>query len=235
VSRSIVVPASLMLLSALSLSACKKAEPEAAPAPAEAAAPAAEAPAQTEREPATPAEPTEAERLAAEKQAKIQRALDNQKILDDADGQWASSATASTTYATLIKNDQHHYEAVAATGVPDSENTSSTDVAWAPEKANAGIEWLELGYDKPVNATEVRVRQVSGPGAIIKVELLDEAGARHVAWEGSDTDTYEPNEINWFVRSFQATPYKAKGVRLTLATNAIDNRPGIDAVQLVGK
>jgi hypothetical protein len=224
-----------MLLSALSLCACKKADPEAAPAPAEAATPAAEPSASPDNAPTTPAEPTEEQRLAADKQAKIQRALDNQKILDDADGQWATSATSSSTYATLIKNDQHHYEAVAATGVPDAENTSSDEVAWAPEKANAGIEWLELGYDKPVNATEVRVRQVTGPGAIIKIELLDQTGAKHVVWEGSDGDKYAPNEINWLVRGFEATPYQAKGVRLTLATNAIDNRPAIDAVQLVGK
>ncbi len=230
-----VVPVCVLLASALALSACKKAEPPAespppASAPAESAPPAS-APADA----ATPAEPTAEERAAAEKQAKIQRALDNQKIVEDPAGQWATAGTASSTYAKLIPSDDHRYDAVMATGAPNAESRSYDEKGWSPEQANAGIEWLDLTYDRPVSATSVRVRQIDGPGAIIKVELVDEAGARHTVWEGSDNDKTDPTEINWFQRSFDATPYKAKGVRLTLATNAISNRVSIDAVQLVGQ
>lgn len=230
-----VVPACVLLASALALSACKKAEPP-VESPPPASTPAESTPPATAAvDTDAPTEPTAQEREAAEKKAKIQRALDNQKIIEDPAGQWATAATASSTYAKVITNDDHRFEAIKATAAPDAETTGSTEQGWSPEKANAGIEWLELGYDKPVSATAVRVRQIYGPGAIIKVELIDEAGARHTVWEGSDSDTYNDSEINWFQRSFEATPYKAKGARLTLATNAISYRTSIDAVQLVGQ
>ncbi|SEM42844.1 hypothetical protein SAMN05428989_3829 [Pseudoxanthomonas sp. GM95] len=231
--KPLVVPACVLLASTLVLSACKKPEPpsETTPAAAPAATtPPASAPAET-----PPAEPTAEQREAAQKQAKIQRALDNQKILDDPQGQWATGATASSTYATAIPTSEQSWAATQATGAPDAENTSGDKQGWSPEKANAGIEWLDLTYDKPVSASAVRVRQTYGPGAIIKVELVDEAGARHTVWEGADNDAYDGGEINWFQRSFDPTTYKAKGVRLTLATNAISNRVSIDAVQLVGQ
>jgi hypothetical protein len=226
----------VLLAAALALSACKKPEPPADSTPPPTSSPADSAPpASTPAETVPAAEPTAEQRAAAQKQAKIQRALDNQKIVEDPAGQWATGGTASSTYAKLIPSGDHRYDATMAVGAPDAEGRSYDEKGWSPEQANAGIEWLELGYDKPVSATAVRVRQIDGPGAIIKVELVDEAGARHTVWEGADNDPIDPTEINWFQRSFDATPYKAKGVRLTLATNAISNRVSIDAVQLVGQ
>ena len=49
------------------------------------------------------------------------------------------------------------YSASQATGVPNVENYGSNPAAWSPKTPDAGIEWLDLQYAKPVHATTVRV------------------------------------------------------------------------------
>ena len=52
-----------------------------------------------------------------------------------------------------------------------------------------------LGYrvsvcdPRPVFATAVRVRESSGSGAVIKIEVFDDKGAGHTVWSGSDSTT----------------------------------------------
>ncbi|AXQ31250.1 hypothetical protein D0B54_22320 [Solimonas sp. K1W22B-7] len=219
-----------LLLGLTTLAACSKKE-EAAPA-------ATAAPATVAAAPAAPAEavPDEAARQAAEKKAAIDRALKEQALLEDPKGQWATSATASSTYATdKAPGADTGYGAIKATGKPDVEQYGDNSNAWTTEQSDAGIEWLELGFARPVNATEVRVRQSFYPGAIIKLELIDEAGAKHAVWDGVDDLVDGSSNIIWFVRSFERSAYKAKGVRITLATNAVAGWNEIDAVQLVGE
>jgi hypothetical protein len=185
-----------------------------APAPAEAAAPA-------------PA--------LDEKAAAIQAALAEDAIVSDPRGQWAISASASSTYAgDKAPESMTSYAPGMATGAPDCERYGDNAKSWATEMADKGIEWLEVKFAKPVNATELRVRQNFSPGAIIKLELVDEGGARHAVWQGTDDQQYPQNTISWFSRSFEKTPYAAVGARITLATNAVPGWNEIDAVQLLG-
>ena len=221
-----------LLLGLVTVAGCSK-KPEAEPAaPAPAAAPAASAPTTAPVDAAQ----DEAAREAAGKKAAIERALKEQAIVEDPKGQWASSAVASSTYSyEKTPASTLEYTAMKATGKPDVEAYGDAGGAWTSEKADAGIEWLELGFATPVNASELRVRQNFYPGAIIKLELIDEAGSKHTVWEGSDDTAYPPSTTSWFVRSFEKTPYKAKGARITLATNAVPGWNEIDAVQLVGE
>ncbi|PPE73354.1 hypothetical protein C3942_13875 [Solimonas fluminis] len=220
-----------LLLGLATVAACGKKQE----AGTSAAAPAAEAPAAAAPAASDPAQ-EEAARQAADKKAAIERALQEQSIVEDAKGQWAVSATASSTYSYEKAPDATlEYTAMKATGKPDVESYGDSGSAWTSEKADAGIEWLELGFATPVNATGLRIRQSYYPGAIIKIELIDEAGSKHAVWEGSDDTAYPPSTTSWFVRSFEKTDYKAKGARITLATNAVPGWNEIDAVQLVGE
>lgn len=226
------------LAAALTLSACRKEAPAEAPQ-ADAAAPTAEiAPAAvpaTETATETKPEPTAEELSAQHKQKAIDRALAEQQLLEDPNGQWATGARASSTYATLITaSPANERRPEAATGVPDAQTTGYDSLGWQPEKDGAGIEWLELDFANPVHATALRVRQIDSPGAIIKIELIDESGARHTVWQGRDDTAYESDQIGWMIRTFDRTDYKVKGARLTLATNAVSGHESIDAVQLVG-
>jgi hypothetical protein len=188
-------------------------DPAAAPAPA-AAAPAGEDPA------------------IAEKRLAVEFALDEEKLATDPRGQWAVTAKASSTYGDA--KDPADYSASKATGAPDVANFGDNGQAWTAKEADGGIERLEVTFAKPVQATEIRIRQNSGPGALIKVELIDTTGASHAVHEGVDTAQYDKYNF-WFRKSFEKTAYKVAGAKLTLATNVVPSWNEIDAVQLIGE
>jgi len=222
-----------LLCCALSLTfltvACNKKSSEntqsPAPQPAPAAAPApaavpANAPASADASGAT------AETTA--KMAAADWAIKQDEIKNDPNGQWAISVTASSTY-----NDAQgtaSYSANQVTGPPNVDKYSDATTAWAPKTQDAGIEWLDLKYPKPVHATAVRIRESYGSGAVIKVELFDEQGAAHTAWAGNDPTT----ELNYLMVNIPKTSYKTGRVKITLATNVVPGWNEIDAVQLVG-
>jgi hypothetical protein len=158
-----------------------------------------------------------------------QWAMREDEIKHDPDGQWATGATASSTYNDAKAKER--FSAQQATGAPDVETYSDDARAWAPKTADGGIEWLDLTYDKPVHASEVRVRESDGSGAVVKVEIYDETGVAHLAWTGNDPTT----GLNYLVIKFTPTEYKVSRVKVTLATNVIPGWNEVDAVQLVGK
>jgi hypothetical protein len=156
-------------------------------------------------------------------------ALRQDAIKSDPDGQWAVSATASTSYNNA--QGTADWSAMQAAGAPNVTKYGDDAKAWAPSTQDAGIEWLDLKYTKPVHATAVRVRESCGSGAVIKVELYDPTGTARTIWEGLDPT----KELNYLELSFPATAYLTNRVKVTLATNTIPGWNEIDAVQLVGK
>jgi hypothetical protein len=162
------------------------------------------------------------------KMAAAEWALKQDEIKRDPSGQWAIQATASSTY-----NDAQgtaSYSANQATGAPNVDKYADDGAAWAPKTADGGIEWLDLKYPKPVHATEVRVRESCGSGAVIKVEVYDEQGGAHAVWQGNDPTL----ELNYLMVKFPKTTFKTDRVKVTLATNVVPGWNEIDAVQLIG-
>jgi hypothetical protein len=194
------------------------AEPAAGAAPAAVAPPAAAA---AEEDPAI-----------TEKRLAVEFALNEEKLATDPRGQWAVTAKASSTYGDA--KDPMDYSASKATGAPDVPSFGDHGNSWTAKEPDGGIERLELAFAKPVQATEIRVRQNAGPGALIKVELIDTTGASHVVHEGVDAAQYDKYNF-WFRKSFDKTAYRVAGAKLTLATNAVSSWNEIDAVQLVGE
>jgi hypothetical protein len=178
---------------------------------------------------ATPAAATGTTVETTSKLAGAEWALKQDAIKNDADGQWAISATASSAYQDA--KESAPYSANQATGVPNVEKFGDDGSAWTSKTADGGIEWLDLKYPKAVHATEVRVRESCASGSVIRVELFDEAGAPHLAWGGNDPTT----ELNYLIVSFPKTEFKTDRVKVTLATNVVPGWNEIDAVQLVGK
>ncbi len=153
--------------------------------------------------------------------------LADQAFGADPDGQWAKSATASSSYGT------RGYSPTRATGAPDVEQHSDDGKAWATALADEGAQWLELTFAKAVLASELRVRQSFHPGAIVRVELFDAAGAASTVFEGIDATPYIAGEIGWFVCKFAPVTKPVARVRLTLDTDRVAGWNEIDAVQLV--
>jgi hypothetical protein len=193
----------------------------AAPAPAA-------VPAVTAASPAPPA-PSGASVDTTSKLAAAEWAIKQDSIKSDPDGQWAVSATASSTYGDA--KGTASWSANQVTGLPNVDKYGDDGNAWAPKTQDGGIEWLDVKFPKPVHATEIRVRESCGSGAVIKVELFDEQGMAHTAWAGNDLTT----ELNYLIVKVPKTEYKTDRVKVTLATNVIPGWNEIDAVQLVGK
>jgi hypothetical protein len=212
----------------LATTACGKKEEPAQAASAAATPPPAQQPAATQPTEAPAEDPELAKRKAA-----MEFALAEQKIAEDPQGQWAATATASSSYHDA--KEQESYSAWQTTGVPNTQQYGDTGTAWATKDADAGIEWLEVGFAKPVHATALRIRQNHKPGAIIKLELIDDQKAKHTIFEGVDPTTYPENQIVWFIQTFEKTAFTVTGARITLATNAVAGWNEIDAVQLIGE
>jgi hypothetical protein len=220
------------LLSLALLDGCKKGD-----ATQESSAPSA--PASTNAAPATTAPAPSAPAAAgsadsgssADTTAKLAAAdwaIKQDEIKKDPNGQWAIQAAASSTYNDAQNNDG--WSANQATGAPNVDKYGDDGAAWTSKTPDGGIEWLDLKYAKPVHATEVRVRESCGSGAVIKIEIYDEVGMAHTVWQGADPTT----ELNYFMVKFPKTTFKTDRVKITLATNIVPGWNEIDAVQLVG-
>lgn len=168
----------------------------------------------------------------AARMTELERALAEAKIKEDPNGQWATTATASSTFADA--QDRFPFSALQVTGPPDVEKYGDDSKAWASKRADEVIEWIQVGFEKPVHATGVRIRQTYAPGAIIKIELLDEKGEAHTVFDGIDDAALPAWTIVWFERTFPKTEFRVKGARITLASSAVRGWNEIDAIQLIG-
>jgi len=155
-------------------------------------------------------------------------AMKQDAIANDAAGQWAVTATASSSYNDASGHDDN--SPFQATGAPNVQTEGDNGNAWTAKDPDAGLEWLDLNYSKPVYATALRIRESSGAGAIAKVDLYDQQGQAHTIWTGTDPTT----GLNYFILNLPKTSFKTNHLRITLATNVISGYNEIDAVQLVG-
>jgi hypothetical protein len=215
----------------LALTGCKKKPAEAEPPattthaqPAPAAPPA----------PQPPATPTDEQRRAAERQSRLDYATMEDGYINDAKAQWGASAHASSSFNETpekAKENPQASRAWYATGAPDGKE-------WSQLHQDIGMDWIEVGYAKPVNATEVRAVLTSSDAArgIAKVELIDESGTTQAVWNGvSDVEPDKRGRRTWFVKSFPKTASKIKAVKLTFANAVSSGYKEVDAVQLVGE
>ncbi|MGY3267028.1 hypothetical protein [Lysobacter sp. HA35] len=220
--------ATASLIALATLAGCKKHDAEApadaaatTPAPAPAAAPAE-----------TPA-PAAADPAKSEAQAKLDYSTMEDSYINDANAQWAVAAKASSAFgdANKLPSESHDQNtAWQATGAVNGDE-------WTNNNQDIGFDWLQLDYERPVSATEVRaVLDEDAVKSITKVELIGVDGAAHTVWSGiSDTGRDERGSRTWFVRKFDGTPYPVKSVKLTFANNVSSGYKTVDAVQLVGK
>jgi tetratricopeptide (TPR) repeat protein len=155
--------------------------------------------------------------------------LGESAILQDAHGQWAEAAKASSEYGS------DSYGPVQATGAPNVPGYADDSRAWASASADNQEEWLELTYTRAVHATDVRIRQTFNPGAIKQVEIFDASGQPHVIWSGIDPARAAPPQIAWFSVKIAAPTFVTQRVRIVLDSPAVKGWNEIDAVQLVGE
>jgi hypothetical protein len=139
--------------------------------------------------------------------------------------QWAFAATASSERASP------DWSAEQATGEPDTHGCGDFTTAWASAAPN-GVDWLEVRFRLPVLPRRINIHETHGPGFIVRVAVVDEAGEYHTVWEGAPTAVGQCPRVFSFLVTEVDVP--VVGVRIHL-----DQRDGgdwnqIDAVELVG-
>lgn len=138
--------------------------------------------------------------------------------------QWAAAAEASSQYGFP------DWSVTRATGAPAVNACADDSRAWASARGN-GVEWLRLTYAQPVYATEVRIYQTLGRGAIFRVSLVNEDGAAQRIWEGEDTDLTCPGML---IVTVPQTAERIVGVNIDLDESRTGFWNQIDAVELIG-
>lgn len=215
----------LLLLAAIAaLAACQKKTDEASSADAGTSAP------PVTQAPAPSAEPTQAERERAEKQAALDYATMEDSYLNDPKGQWAQTATASSVFGeTGSSGPSDVNKPQNLVGKPDGRN-------WTNDHQDMGFDTIEATFEKPVHATEVRVVFSDGQEAVSKVEVKGVDGAYTTVWSGINEDPQDSRgPRHWFVRKFAATTSPVQAVKITLANSVERGYKVADAVQLVGE
>ncbi len=171
-------------------------------------------------------------RQKAEKEAKLEYAQMEDRYLNDPKGQWASAAKASSSFGSANEAPADSKDGNTpwhATGAPNSDS-------WTNNNQEMGIDWLEVTFARPVAATELRIVQTGGVGAVSKIELLDDTGAAHEIWAGTDETTADKRgQRTWLVKTFEKTAYKVAGAKVSFANAVVSGYKEIDAVQLVGE
>jgi hypothetical protein len=215
----------ILVMGTLVLSACgKKKEPVAQNTPA---------PAATTQSMTPAAEPSQDDAERAKKQELLDYATMEDQYINDPHAQWASSATASSTFGD--DNGAKPSEVSVASNVIGPVDGKT----WTNNHQDVGFDWLQLGFANPVSATEVRVVFADGGGgaeAVNKVEVEDAAGHWVTVWSGlSDVKADRRGSRTWFVRKFDKTQTPTRGVKITLANNVQRGYKVVDAVQLIGE
>jgi hypothetical protein len=115
-------------------------------------------------------------------------------------------------------------------GPPDTVRPGDAPTAWAPLKANAGKEWLALGFEQAVEVAEVRIRETYNPGAISKVTAVVN-NAEVTLWEGTAEPANTPRDFVVPVSEGVQTD----SVVVHVDTTRVGSWTEIDAVELVGR
>ena len=166
----------------------------------------------------------------AKKQAQLDYATMEDTYINDPKAQWASSAKASSTFG----DDR---------GEPNPSNLAKNVIGkadgktWTNNNQDIGFDWVEVGFDKPVHATEVRfvLSNRDATKSVSKVELIEANGTKHEVWSGiSDVEPESRGNRTWFVKKLEATPYQVVGAKLSLANSMASGYKEVDAAQIVG-
>jgi len=125
-----------------------------------------------------------------------------------------------------------YWSAAKALGPPDTFNYGFP-TAWAPATRNGTREWLTVGFDVPVYAHAVTVRETDGNGFLFQVDVLDLDGTSHTVW--ADNDPSVPGAPFDLRLDFTATNFLVAGVRVHVNTDHNFSRwEQIDAIALHG-
>lgn len=153
--------------------------------------------------------------------------------VDSADSQWASSASATSSYHSKAGDT---FSPSQATGVPTGTACVDYKKAWTSKKRDT-LDTLTLKYDRAVVPSLVRIYEQYHPGAITKVTVSG-SGRSAVIYESAAKTKQEKCPTSLRIPVSQGGQYPVDfpidTVAVTVDQRVRDQRDQIDAVQLVG-
>ena len=150
----------------------------------------------------------------------------------------SKSPTPFSQFATSVIDfssewDPNDTGAVETLGPSDTFAYGDLSTAWAPLPENGTLEYITVGYDTPVYAEGVVIRETWGNGFVYQVDVIDMSDQLHTVWTGVDPSL--PGSPVDFSVVFEKTDFLVKGVRVYTDTDHNQNtREEIDSIQLVG-
>jgi hypothetical protein len=115
-------------------------------------------------------------------------------------------------------------------GQANTHNAGDISTAWASRQPDGGEEWLHVNYDRPVDISEVRVRETYNPGAIAKITAFLPTGQEVTIWEGTEPVGEAPVDSAFS----PLTRVQANSVKIYMDTRRVPGWNEIDAVELIG-
>ncbi len=137
--------------------------------------------------------------------------------------EWAGSILSHSSQFSV-----RQYSAKQILGKPNVlPNLGASPNAWSPKKKSR-IEYIKVGFDKPMRIRQVAVAETHNPGGIEKIYAYDKNGNEYLL------NTFEakflPIEGRLLRFIFDETQYEVAALKLVINGKAIKGHFGIDAV-----
>ena len=116
-------------------------------------------------------------------------------------------------------------------GHANTDTAGDISTAWASRQPDGGEEWLHVNYDRPVDISEIRVRETYNPGAISKITALLPNGQEVTVWEGTEPPATAPVDPAFAPH----TRVQANSVKSYKDTRRVPGWHENDAVELIGR
>ncbi|MBI2807692.1 MAG: VCBS repeat-containing protein [Planctomycetes bacterium] len=139
---------------------------------------------------------------------------------------------ASSVIAFSSQYSSPGYGAIQVLGAPNVFTYGDSPNAWTTSGQNSGTHFLTVGYDTPVLAESVTVRETLGNGFVTQIDLLDVNDVLHTVWTGVDPSV--PGAVADFRVTFPRTDYPVQGVKVYVNTDLDGGYEEIDAISLHG-
>lgn len=144
--------------------------------------------------------------------------------------QWASKIVDySSQYASQPYGS---WSAERILGAPDVTTYGDNVNAWTTATADAGTEFIQVGFENPVYSEGVWIYESFGSGFVTQVDVIGTDNVVRRKWRGTDPSL--PDRMNILKLRWSRTPYLVKGVRITIDTSKASGYEEIDAVKLRG-
>jgi hypothetical protein len=100
--------------------------------------------------------------------------------------------------------------------------------AWASREADAGVEYIEVGFAEARRVSGVDLYETYNPGAVTRVEVITADGQSRPVYEGSAAPLAQPAIRRHL--AFACTDSPIVAVRVTLDSKAVPGWNEIDAI-----